>query len=181
MTAAATVTMTESDSRSRPGDTAAGTDLAVPTLEVVYDSFEQLLEHAGTQLATSAIGIETDGNLEPGDLARIEIKLVEGPALIRALGRVISRVGPEVRMALTYVDPASRRLIDSIRNRAPALIGAPRLEAEPSESAPVLGIDGNDSNVEWELDADSIGEIYADSIEEIYADSIEEIDAASIG
>ncbi len=127
--------MTEAESTAQRKPTAV--DFDVPALEIRYDSFEEFLEQAGDQLLRSRIILDPEDDLAIGDLEHLVIRVCDQPALIRALGRVEEAVDgsetlttpPQHLLRLIYIDPASQRLIDSIRQRHPEL-RMPQTEGE---------------------------------------------------
>ncbi len=124
-----------------------GTELR--QLQVVFDSFREFVERYAPWLSDACIFVETREQVAVGTPIRLEIWLRDRPALIRALGHVdwvrdptADDEGPSgVALDITYIDPASARLIDSIFRLYNGQQGAPL----------------DDSMVQtWELDVESL-------------------------
>ena len=125
-----------------------GTELR--QLKVVFDSFREFVERYAPWLSDACIFVETSERVAAGTPIRLEIWLRDRPALIRALGQVdwvreaadSGEEGPPgVAIEITYLDPASARLIDSIFRLYNGQQGAPL----------------DDSMVQtWEFDVESL-------------------------
>lgn len=98
-----------------------GTELR--QLQVTFDSFRDFVESYAPWLSDTCIFVETHENVAVGTPVRLEIWLRGRPVLIRALGHVDwvrdatdpdEEGPPGVALEITYLDPASARLIDSI-------------------------------------------------------------------
>ncbi len=98
-----------------------GTELQ--QLQVTFESFRDFVICYSPWLSDSYIFVETLESLPVGAPVRLEIRLRDRPPLVRALGQVDwartppddGRDGPPgVALDITYIDPASARLIDSI-------------------------------------------------------------------
>ncbi|RMH21949.1 MAG: hypothetical protein D6696_04385, partial [Acidobacteria bacterium] len=88
---------------------------------VSFGSFAEFTERMAGKLAKSWLFVETAERLPAGTPVRLELKLEQGSVLVRALGaveEVHEPNGPQrpagLRVALTYLDPASAGLIDSV-------------------------------------------------------------------
>ena len=96
-----------------------GTELR--QLQASFESFREFVARYSPWLSDSCIFVETLETVPVGAPVRLEIWLRDRPLLIWALGQVDwVRVAPDdegppgVALNITYLDPASARLIDSI-------------------------------------------------------------------
>ena len=99
-----------------------GTELS--QLQVTFDSFREFVERYAPWLSDDCIFVETVESVAVGTPVRLEIRVRDRPVLVRALGQVDWVREPEaaaedggpsgVAVEVTYLDPASARLIDSI-------------------------------------------------------------------
>ena len=96
-----------------------GTELKL--LLATFDSFPEFVARYSPWLSDSCIFVETREAVPVGTPVRLEIRLRDRPALVRALGEVgwvrPASAGdgpPGVAIDVTYLDPASACLIESI-------------------------------------------------------------------
>ncbi len=100
-----------------------GTELR--QLQITFESFREFVVRYSPWLSDSCIFVETQEPLPVGDQVRLEIRLRDQPPLVLALGQVdwarppaAGEDGPPgVALEITYLDPASARLIESIFRR----------------------------------------------------------------
>ncbi len=100
-----------------------GTELQL--LRATFGSFRDFVDHYSPWLSESCIFVETEETLAIGAPVRLEIRLRGRPVMVRALGEVgwtrppaAGDDGPPgVALDVTFLDPASARLIDSIFRR----------------------------------------------------------------
>ncbi len=125
-----------------------GTELR--QLEATFDNFREFVARYSPWLSDSCIFVETLEEVPVGAPVRLEIWLRDRPGLILALGQVdwvrpaseSDEDGPPgVALNITYLDPASTRLIDSIF----------RLYTGQQSAAM-----GKDVVETWELDVESL-------------------------
>ncbi|MEM7355299.1 MAG: hypothetical protein AAF657_31095, partial [Acidobacteriota bacterium] len=97
-----------------------GTELR--RLDATFESFSEFVDRYSPWLSDSTIFVETAEAIPVGAPVCLEIKLSQRSALIRALGQIEwaretadEEAGPPgVAITISYLDPASARLIDSI-------------------------------------------------------------------
>ncbi len=125
-----------------------GTELR--QLQATFENFREFVARYSPWLSDSCIFVETLEAVPVGAPVRLEIWLRDRPLLVRALGQVdwvrtdpeVGEEGPPgVALNITYLDPASARLIDSIF----------RLYTGQQSAAM-----GKDVVETWELDVESL-------------------------
>ncbi len=125
-----------------------GTELR--QLQATFDSFREFVTRYSPWLSDSCIFVETLEAVPVGAPVRLEIFLCDRPLLVRALGQVdwvrteeddAEEGPPGVAINITYLDPASARLIDSI------------FRLYTGEQSAAMGKDVVET---WELDVESL-------------------------
>ncbi len=125
-----------------------GTELR--QLEATFGSFREFVERYSPWLSDSCIFVETLERIPEGAQVRLEIWLRDRPILVRALGQVdwVRAAGekedegpPGAALNITYLDPASARLINSVFRLYTGQRSAP-MGKEVAET--------------WELDVESL-------------------------